>query len=320
MAIWDALFGVVPSMLINQQAPTQSVQQQYPQLNVQSEPLYTPIERTTSENFSGKNLETLKKLKTDEERLAFAKKKFGAPGQTVKSVTEGGLVKMDDYFKAYPTLENFNQDMANLLAKHQIGVAPMNDEEYGKNLQSWYATYTRQDPKTKKTYKAYAEDLVNTKARANAVRSVVLDPKFQQLNPQQQYAFLSSDNLIHNSFKSDELRKAEKDLENAKKLKATGAMQIAQEKIDLIKSSGAGVNPEKVSMMLNNMQQGWESAKSISEKLNNNVSPEILFTQMAMETKYFTKPVAENNLTSIKITGKDRAKLKFDETMKRVLP
>lgn len=281
-------------------------------------PLYTPSERTTSENFSGEDLKQFKNLATPEEQLQFAKDKFRAYGQTVKSVSEGGQVKMDDYFKAYPTQENFNQDMAKLLATHEIGSKPISDEDYGKNLQKWYATYTRKKKINGKevTEKAYAEDLMGTKRRANDVRVVVTDPSFNDLSPEQQAQFLSRDYLLHDSFKSKDLVQAEKQLKTAQQLKAKKAIRIAQDRIDSLKNSGQAVDAEKMLMMKENMQRGWESAKNISEKLNNNVSPEILFTQMAMESKYFTKPIAQNNLTSIKITSQDRGQMHLKEILK----
>jgi|GEM_PF-6555080 len=306
MAEWDALFGIIPSMLVNQQ-----LAERFENVSKYQQPKqYTLQEAPTTEYIPKKELPEYQKL-SPEEQLQAAKKMFSAEGQTVLSTNESGKVAMKDFFKGYKTPEDFNADMAALLSRRDIGQVPMTDEQYANNLQTWYATQAND-----KGEKTYARDLLGTKKRANAVRTTLLDPNFQQLNQQQQAAFLSTDNLIHNSFKSEKLKKAENELNAAKTLKAQTAINIAQEKIDEIKSSGAGVDQNKVQQMQENIQRGWDAAKSISAKLNNNVSPEIIFAQIANETGYLTKPIALNNLTSIKITRADRAELKRQRQQK----
>lgn len=354
MAEWNPLLGIIPSMLINQQPVEQTVQQPIAPPSVWDKPQlldlldqsaerlengskykllqpkpYTLTERTTTEYLTGEDLVEYKGL-APAEQLDFAREKFDAPGQTVLFADPSGKVELNDYFKAYNTPEDFDQDFTNLLVSRHVGQMPMTDKQYAKNLETWYATYARKNKKTGKLEKAYAEDLLGTKNRANTVRTVLLDPYFQDLNQQQQAAFLAADNIIHNSFKSaklkkaeEELRKAEKELNAVKKLRAQTAINIAHKKVNElfyaigeIKSSGAGVDLNKVQQMQKNVQRAWDAAKNISAKLNNNVSPEILFAQMAIETYYFTKPIADNNLTSIKITGADRAELKRQRQQK----
>jgi len=314
MGLLEILQGILqPTPSQQEESSLYSVTRQYKP----DEKPYTATERTTTEYLTGSDLKEYKKLTPDEQQT-FAQKKFGAPGQTVISAKPSGKLEINDYFKSYNTPEDFDQDMANLLSSRNIGKTAISDKEYAKNLQGWYATYSRRN-KTGQLEKAYAADLMGTTNRANSVRSVILDPNFQQLAPVQQFAILSYDNLIHNSFKSDELRAAEKELNTAKKLKAKDAIKTAQDNIYIIKSTGRGVNPEKVNMMFQNIQRGWDAAKNISAKLNNNVSPEILFAQMAMETYYFTKPIAENNLTSIKITNQDRQEIKGQQKLQKFL-
>lgn len=235
---------------------------------------YQAVQKSTTEYIKkGENLTKFQNyIKMGMSPEEAAAKFFNEPGQKITKADSSGKVEMQDYFRAYPTNDAFSLDKATLLkTKYGIGNKPMTTEQFAKRLEDLgYATQT-----DKQGNKIYAKQIVGTEARSNRVRQLILSPEFLSLSTQDQNNLLSQPQFLHNSFKSD-----------------------------------SGVDEKKVATMKENIPIAWESAQKISKLLNNTVLPETLFAQMANETNYFTKPIANFNFSSVKINSEDRKNLR----------
>jgi len=247
--------------------------------------IYNAETKTTTEFIpKGKQLNTYKNLITSglDPKIA-AKKFFNQYGQNVVSATPEGKIVIQDLFKSYPSIDAFAEDKVKLLKNYGLGNKPVSTEEFGKQLEKRYATQT-----DKSGNKIYAKQIVGTEKRASATIDVIINPNLSQEEKMNALVGKNGVLTVGNSFHGS------------------------------IKTKNGKLDSDKLKLLVENAPIAWEAAQKMSSLLNDTVSPKTLFAQMANETAYFTKPVANYNLSSIKITNADREKLQSANILKSI--